>query len=153
MHASDSQPLYSSENQHTDVMPPSYVPQVRELPHELPSGQALYVRQQPGSPSWPTQSSSFTQSESNAAWQPSVGTPSPAPTSTNTLAVLGLVFAFIIPLVGLILSVIAKEQIERTGEQGEDLATAGLWVSIGWFVLRFILFIGWYVLVGAALLI
>ena len=90
---------------------------------------------------------------SNAAWQQSVGTPSQAPASTNTLAILGLVFAFIIPLVGLILSVIAKEQIERTGEQGEDLATAGLWVSIGWFVLRFILFIGWYVLVGAALLI
>ncbi|GHU07105.1 hypothetical protein FACS189431_1140 [Alphaproteobacteria bacterium] len=49
---------------------------------------------------------------------------------TNTMAILGLVFAFLFPILGLIFSIVAKGQIKKTGEGGAGLATAGLIISI-----------------------
>ena len=49
--------------------------------------------------------------------------------STNTMAILALVFAFIFSPAAIILGHVAKKQIRRTGEQGEGLATAGLWLG------------------------
>jgi heme/copper-type cytochrome/quinol oxidase subunit 2 len=49
---------------------------------------------------------------------------------TNTMAILGLIFAFVFPLLGLIFSIVAKGQIKKTGEGGAGLATAGLIISI-----------------------
>ena len=55
------------------------------------------------------------------------------------MAIVSLVFAFLIPIVGLILSFVAKNQIKKTGEQGAGLATAALVVSIVFWVLGMIL--------------
>lgn len=59
---------------------------------------------------------------------------------TNTLAILALVFAFVFAPAGIVLGVVARKQIERTGEEGHGLATAGLWVSVV-FTALFVLYI------------
>jgi len=50
-------------------------------------------------------------------------------TATNTMAILALVFAFIFSPAAIVLGHVAKKQIRQTGEQGEGLATAGLWLG------------------------
>lgn len=49
---------------------------------------------------------------------------------TNTLAIIGLIVAFFVPLVGAILGHVALSQIKKTGEGGRGVALAG--VIIGW---------------------
>jgi hypothetical protein len=49
---------------------------------------------------------------------------------TNTMAVLGLVFAFVFSPLGLVFSAIGLRQVERRWERGRGLAIAGLVVSI-----------------------
>ncbi len=49
---------------------------------------------------------------------------------TNTMAILGFIFSLLIPILGLIFSIIALGQIKRTGERGHGLALAGLIISI-----------------------
>jgi hypothetical protein len=65
--------------------------------------------------------------------QPYGGQPYPPPyaqvATTNTMAILALVFAFIFAPAAIVLGHIAKKQIRQTGEQGEGLATAGLWLG------------------------
>lgn len=51
------------------------------------------------------------------------------PTKTNTLAIVSIVLAFIIPLAGLIFSIIALSQIKNRQEKGRGLAIAGLIMS------------------------
>lgn len=48
---------------------------------------------------------------------------------TNVLAILSLVFAFIVPLLGAIFGHVARSQISRTGERGTGLALGGIIVS------------------------
>ena len=69
------------------------------------------------------------------------GYPPPGPTApgyppsgfyrppTNTLAVLALVFAFVIAPAGIVLGVMARKQIRQTGEEGDGLALAGIIVG------------------------
>ncbi len=45
---------------------------------------------------------------------------------TNTLAIVGFILSFIIPIVGLILCIITLSQIKKTGEKGKGLAVAGI---------------------------
>jgi len=47
----------------------------------------------------------------------------------NVLAIVGFILAFLINIVGLILSIIALNQIKRTGERGHGLALAGVIIS------------------------
>ncbi|MEO8528014.1 MAG: DUF4190 domain-containing protein [Pseudolysinimonas sp.] len=49
---------------------------------------------------------------------------------TNTMAIVSLVLAFVMPLAGAIVGHVALGQIKRTGEGGHGLALAG--VIIGW---------------------
>jgi hypothetical protein len=49
--------------------------------------------------------------------------------STNTVAILSLVFAFVFAPLGIVFGHVARNQIRRTGEQGSGLATAGLWLG------------------------
>jgi len=58
---------------------------------------------------------------------------------TSTAAILGLVFAFLIPLVGLILGIVAKNDIRnsRGTKEGDGLATAAIIVSIVFMVIWF----------------
>ncbi len=60
----------------------------------------------------------------------------PAP-ETNVLAVLGLIFAFLFPLLGLIFSVLALRQIGQQPARytGRTLAVVGLLISIGLLLL------------------
>jgi hypothetical protein len=70
-----------------------------------------------------------------AAAQPANPYASPAPASAygtapaesrvNTLAIIALILAFLIPLGGIICGHIALAQIKRTGERGHGLALAG----------------------------
>ncbi len=53
-----------------------------------------------------------------------------APQKTNTLAIVGLIMAFIIPLVGFICSIIGISQTSKRNEKGKGLAVAGLIISI-----------------------
>jgi hypothetical protein len=70
----------------------------------------------------------------------------PASAATNTLAILSLVFAFVFPIAGIVMGHLARKQIRETGEQGEGLATAGLWVSYIFTALG-VLFCAGYVLI------
>jgi Domain of unknown function (DUF4190) len=57
------------------------------------------------------------------------GYPPPYPATaraTNTMAILALVFAFVFAPVGIVLGIMARNQIARTGEGGAGLAKAGL---------------------------
>ena len=61
---------------------------------------------------------------------PSYGSPGYPPPGygrqTNTMAILALVMAFVVAPAGLVLGVIARKQIQRTGEDGDGLALAGI---------------------------
>jgi hypothetical protein len=48
---------------------------------------------------------------------------------TNTMAILALVLAFVFAPAGLIMGIIARRQIRRTGEDGHGLALAGIIVG------------------------
>ena len=50
----------------------------------------------------------------------------PASATTNTMAILALVFAFIFAPLAIVFGHIGKKQIRERGEGGEGLATAGL---------------------------
>ena len=61
--------------------------------------------------------------------------PYPPRQGTNTLAILALVFAFIFAPAAIVLGVVARKQIRRTGEEGWGLATGGMVVGIVFTVL------------------
>lgn len=70
---------------------------------------------------------------------PNCGTPTEAsntPSENNSsqningLAIAGLIFAFLSPIVGLICSIIAAKQISKNNERGSNLALAGIIISI-----------------------
>ncbi len=48
---------------------------------------------------------------------------------TNTMAILSLVFAFILSPLGIVFGAIGLNQIKKTGEEGKGLAIAGLITS------------------------
>jgi len=59
----------------------------------------------------------------------------PAP-KTNTLAIVALVCAvFCFPLIGAVLGYVARNQIRESGEGGEGLATAAIYVGVIFTVL------------------
>jgi len=65
-----------------------------------------------------------------AAEQPAYGQPGYQPQKTNTMAILGLVFAFVFSPLGVIFSAIGLKQIKERREGGRGLALAGLIISI-----------------------
>jgi Domain of unknown function (DUF4190) len=56
--------------------------------------------------------------------------PAAEPPRTDVLAILGLVFAFVVPVVGLVLSILGLRRTRRDGTAGHGLALAGLIISI-----------------------
>lgn len=60
---------------------------------------------------------------------------------TNTMAILALVFAFIFPVVGFILALVAMSKIKKTNEGGKGLAVAGLVISIINILIQIVLII------------
>jgi len=85
--------------------------------------------------------------------QQGYGYPQPAYAAapTNTMAILGLVFAFVFPPLGVVFGFMGRNQIKRTGEGGEGLALAGIIVG-GIFTAIIVLYIVFIVIVvGAAI--
>ena len=69
-----------------------------------------------------------------------VGTVTPAENKTNVLAIVGFIFAFIMPIVGLICSIIGRNKAPECGGNGKGLATAGIVISVVWMVLAIIIY-------------
>ena len=69
-----------------------------------------------------------------------VGTVAPAENKTNVLAIVGFIFAFIMPIVGLICSIIGRNKAPECGGNGKGLATAGIVTSVVWMVLVIIIY-------------
>ncbi len=57
------------------------------------------------------------------------------PTRSNTVAIVGFIFAFFIPLVGLICSIIGVNNAKNCGGSGKGLAIAGIIISIVMMIL------------------
>ncbi|MGC0366591.1 hypothetical protein ABH922_004575 [Rhodococcus sp. 27YEA15] len=87
----------------------------------------------------------------NADWQLQ---PPYGPRPTNTLAVLALVFAFLFAPLGIVFGHIARNQIRKSGEDGDGLALAGLilgYIFTGLGVLAVTVWIAFFGLLTAAL--
>ncbi|NUT51196.1 MAG: DUF4190 domain-containing protein [Saccharothrix sp.] len=69
------------------------------------------------------------------------------PRRTNGMAVAALITAFLFSPAGIVLGVLARKQIRRTGEEGWGLATAGLIVGIVLTVLWVLALALWIVLI------
>lgn len=69
-----------------------------------------------------------------------VGTVAPTENKTNVLAIVGFIFAFIMPIVGLICSIIGRNKAPECGGNGKGLATAGIVISVVWMVLAIIIY-------------
>jgi Domain of unknown function (DUF4190) len=67
---------------------------------------------------------------------------------TNGMAVAGIILAFIFPLAGLIVSLIALSQIKREPQEGRGLALAGAIVSAVYMVVSLLFFIGFFWLIA-----
>lgn len=61
---------------------------------------------------------------------------------TNTLAIIALIGAFVIPLAGIIVGFIALGQIKKTGEAGHGLALAGVVLGFVFSILYLLLIVG-----------
>jgi hypothetical protein len=66
---------------------------------------------------------------------------------TNTMAILALVFAFVFAPAAIVMGHVAKKQIRQTGESGEGLATAGLWLGYI-FTSIYVLICAFYIVVA-----
>ena len=64
-----------------------------------------------------------------------MSTPHQAPTPTNTLAIITLVAAFLLPPAGIVTGHIALKQIRGRGEGGDGIAKLGLILSYFWTAL------------------
>ena len=68
------------------------------------------------------------------------GYPPVGPPKTNTMAILGLIFAFVFSPLGIVFSAIGLSQTKERGERGRGLAIAGLVLSIVLLLLSVALF-------------
>lgn len=73
-----------------------------------------------------------------------------APARWNVLSIVGFILAFFVAVAGLIISIIARNQIKKTGERGASLALWGIIVSIIVIVIYVVYFIIIGVAIGAA---
>ncbi|UTT62878.1 DUF4190 domain-containing protein [Microcella humidisoli] len=65
------------------------------------------------------------------------------PPRTNTLALVGFIASFMIPVVGIVLGIMAGRQIALTNEGGRGLARAAVIVGAVGTTLQVIFFIVW----------
>lgn len=72
-----------------------------------------------------------------------------APATTNVMAILSLVFAFVFTPLGIIFGAIGLNQIKKTGEEGKGLAIAGL-ITSSIFTLFWIIYIVFVIIVFIA---
>ena len=109
--------------------PDPYQPQQPYGQYEQPSyAQDPYASPSSGAPAsgQPYPPPAYGQPQQQS-YPPPYGGPQVA--TTNTMAILALVFAFIFAPAAIVMGHVAKKQIRQSGEQGEGLATAGLWLG------------------------
>ncbi len=82
--------------------------------------------------------------------QPVYGQPGFQPPRTNTMAILGLVFAFVFSPLGIVFSAIALKQVKQRREAGRGLALAGLIISIVSLILSIVVIIVIVAFAGSA---
>ncbi len=82
--------------------------------------------------------------------QPVYGQPGFQPPRTNTMAILGLVFAFVFSPLGIVFSAIGLKQVKQRREAGRGLALAGLIISIVSLVLSIVVIIVIVAFAGSA---
>jgi hypothetical protein len=84
--------------------------------------------------------------------QQGYGRPQPGnqPQKTNTMAILGLVFAFVFSPLGIVFSAIGLKQVKERREGGRGLALAGLILSIVFVILGIIAAVLFVTVVSAA---
>lgn len=63
------------------------------------------------------------------------------PTKTNTLAIWGFILAIFLPLIGLILSIVAINQVKKSHEGGKGLAIAGIVIGAILVFFQFLIFV------------
>jgi len=73
------------------------------------------------------------------------------PPRTNTLALVGFIASFVIPVVGIVLGVMARRQIELTREDGRGLARAAVIIGAIGATAQTVFFIVWLSLFSTAL--
>lgn len=57
----------------------------------------------------------------------------------NTMCIVGFVLSFLMPLLGLIFSIIGLIRSKRNGERGFGLAIAGIAISIAMFIANYLI--------------
>ncbi|MEV0809170.1 DUF4190 domain-containing protein [Micromonospora sp. NPDC050200] len=123
--------------------PPPGEPEQPPSPYEQPgqpTGQPQWG-QQPEQPQW-RQQPSYPPQGPYGQYGPPPGGGGP-----NTMAILSLVFAFLFAPAGIVLGHLAKRQIRRTGEEGDQLATWGLILSYVFTAIGLLACCGWIALV------
>jgi hypothetical protein len=79
---------------------------------------------------------------------PSAGVPAAgAATKTNTLAIIAIIAAIIVPPLGIVLAILARGQIKTSGEGGAGLAKAALIVGIVLTALWLLLTLGFVIVI------
>ncbi len=58
-----------------------------------------------------------------------VATKNETSSGTNTLAIVGFVLSLLVPVAGLVCSILARKKCRESGEGGEGLARAGIIIS------------------------
>jgi hypothetical protein len=125
-------------------------------PAQPASGQPAYGQPTSGQPSPYGQQPPYGQPPpygQSPYGQPGYGQPTyvPVVATTNTMAILALVFAFVFAPASIVLGHLAKKQIRQTGEQGEGLATAGLWLGYIFTGLLLLVCVGYIIVAVVAI--
>jgi hypothetical protein len=114
-----------------------------------PYGQDPYAAPGSGAPQYPPPGQQYEPQYAPAPYGQQQYVAYGPQTRTNGLAIASLVCSIaglatcISAPVGIVLGHVAKRQIRETGEQGEGLANAGLWVGYILTVLFVLFLIGW----------
>ena len=82
---------------------------------------------------------------------PAAIAPPTSPIRTNTLALVGFIGVFFVPVVGIVLGIMGQRQIERTREEGRGLARAAVIIGVIGTVAQTAFFIVWATLFVGAL--
>ena len=76
-------------------------------------------------------------------------TTTPVP-RTNTLALVGFIASFMLPVVGIVLGVLARKQMDVSGESGRGLARAAVVIGILGTLFQLAFFVVWLSLFATA---
>ncbi|WP_218974924.1 DUF4190 domain-containing protein [Streptomyces sp. NP160] len=74
----------------------------------------------------------------------------PVQRPTETMAILAIVFAFVFSPLGIVFGIIGRKNIDRNGNSGRGLATAGMWLGIVFTALGVLYVVGLIVLISVA---